>query len=77
MQKTIKQHYIPRFYLKRFANKEQISAYNFQSKQIINANVKNREQRAAIMEKSFPHCGICKDGKTCYYVIVEISFRYN
>lgn len=29
------------------------------------------------MEKYFPHCGVFKTGKTCYYVIVEISFMYN
>lgn len=35
------EHYIPRFYLKKFAKNEIISAYNFQTKKVINVNVKN------------------------------------
>lgn len=36
------EHYIPKFYLKKFANKNEIiSAYNFQLNKIIDVNIKN------------------------------------
>lgn len=36
-----REHYIPRFYLNRFAENEIISAYNFQTKQLFEVNTKN------------------------------------